>query len=184
MKEPSLSLETLREIALDQHGFVTTIQALEAGVTKPNLSNLVSRGRLERVVHGVYRVPQIPHTQYGAYMLALLWTGVPEAALSHETALDAYAVSDINPHKIHVTVDKSRRIKRAGGASYLLHKENLVSQQKTWWEQMPIVKLPTAIEQCIAYGTPSYLLRQAIGSGRRIGLVSAEKEKSLTHQLE
>jgi len=184
MEKPLLDLEKLREIALDQHGLVTTAQALELGITKPNLSNLTRRGRLERVAHGVYRVPQIPYTQYEPYMLALLWTGASEATLSHETALDAYEVSDINPHKIHITINKGKRIRRTGGTKYILHKQNLIQEQKTWWEQMPIVRLPVAIEQCIDYGTPTYLLRQAIESGKRTGLVTAKKKIILTQKLE
>lgn len=52
-------LERLREVALDQHGFVTTAQAMEEGVSHADLSTMVARDRLEHVAHGVYRVPQV-----------------------------------------------------------------------------------------------------------------------------
>jgi predicted transcriptional regulator of viral defense system len=39
-------------------------------------------------------------------MKAVLCAGFPEACLSHDTALDAYGVSDINPTAIHITVAK------------------------------------------------------------------------------
>jgi predicted transcriptional regulator of viral defense system len=45
---------------------------------------LSSRGQLERVAQGVYRFPQLPVTEYDPYMLAVLWTGVPAACLSHD----------------------------------------------------------------------------------------------------
>ena len=45
-------------------------------------------------------------------MLAVLWTGAPEAALSHETALAVRGYGDINPGKVHVTVRAGRRIRR------------------------------------------------------------------------
>jgi len=184
MVEAITNIEVLREIALDQHGFVTTGQALEAGVTYASLSMLTKRGRLERVAHGIYRVPQVPATQYDRYMLAVLWTGVPEAALSHDTALDAYGVCDINPTSIHVTVSKGRRIKRNGGDRYTLHRQDLTAEQITWWEQIPIVTLPTAIEQCANGNTPDYLLTQAIDNGKRMGLLTDKKADELANKLQ
>lgn len=53
MSEVVTYLERLRELALDQHGFVTTAQALTDGVPQTELSKLVARERLERVAHGV-----------------------------------------------------------------------------------------------------------------------------------
>ena len=105
MNEVVFDIDRLREVALDQYGFVTTAQAEEAGVSAPSLAMLVKRGRLERVVRSVYRVPQVPPSSFDRFMLALLWTGCDEAALSHETALDAYDVCDVNPTSIHVVVD-------------------------------------------------------------------------------
>lgn len=102
-------LERLREVALDQHGLVTTVQAVESGVSHAELSTMVARGRLQRVAHGVYRVPQVPDTEYDEYQLAVFWTGVPEGCLSHDTALEAWSVSDINPDRIHVSVGHQRR---------------------------------------------------------------------------
>ena len=115
MNEVVFDIDRLREVALDQYGFVTTAQAEEAGVSAPSLAMLVKRGRLERVVRSVYRVPQVPPASFDRFMLALLWTGCDEAALSHETALDAYDVCDVNPTSIHVVVDGGRRIRRKGG---------------------------------------------------------------------
>ena len=183
MKEIVWNIEALRDIALDQYGYVTTQQALDAGVTKPTLSKLMKRDRLERVAHGVYRVPQVAPTTRDRYMLALLWTGAPEAVLSHETALDAYEVSDINPTTIHVTVDKSRRIRREGGQGYKLHYETLQKDQIGWWEEIPTVKLATAIWQCIEMGTPSYLIDQAIENGRKQGRLLQREVESLTKEI-
>jgi len=184
MTESVWNIDKLREIAIDQLGFVTTEQAGSVGVTRHALSMLVKRGRLERVAFGVYRVPQIPHTQYDSFMLAVLWSGTPEAVLSHETALAAYDVSDINPFKIHITLPKGRRINRHGGEKYILHYQDLDPRQKAWWERIPIVTLPTAIKQCISYGTPSYLVRQAIENGTKRGLVLPNEKENFMKMLE
>ena len=80
MNEVVTYLERLREIALDQHGFVTTAQAVVEGIPKTELPKLAARGRIERVAHGVYRVPQVPATAHDNWALAVLWTGAAEAS--------------------------------------------------------------------------------------------------------
>ncbi len=171
-------LERLREVALDQHGFVTTAQALEEGVSHAEMSTMVARDRLERVVHGVYRVPQVAETEFDQYQLAVLWTGASEACLSHETALSAWEVSDINPDRIHLTVARRRRIRRAGGELYVVHHQDLDARQVTRWQGIPTANVPTAIVQCIASGVPTYLIRQALErAGRTSRLPTADAEQ-------
>lgn len=177
-------LERLREVALDQYGYVTTAQALGVGVPHPQLSKMVTRGRLARVAHGVYQVPQVPTTQYGPFMLAVLWTGAPEACLSHDTALAAWDISDINPTAIHLTVGRHRRIARAGGEGYVLHHQDLGDGQRTWWEGIPIVTVPAAVAQCLDTGVPTYLLRQALERGRRTGALTSADHEALAARLE
>ena len=184
MIETITNIDKLREIALDQHGLVTYQQAIDEGVSQPALSKLLSRNRLERAAYGVYRVPQVPVTQCTRFMLAVLWTGVPEACLSHDSALDAYEVCDINPTLIHITVAKKRRIAKQGGEGYVLHKQDLEQKQITWWEQIPITTLPVTIEQCVKGKVPTYLLRQAIERGAKIGKVLPEDKERLLELLE
>lgn len=177
-------LELLREVALDQHGFVTTAQAVAEGVSHAELSMMVARDRLERVAHGVYRVPQVPETEADQYQLAVLWTGVPEACLSHDTALAVWEVSDINPDRIYLTVARRRRLRRAGGQRYVVNYDDLQEDQVTWWQGIPTVDVPTAIAQCIDTGVASYLIRQALDrSGRTSRLPATERER-LTAELE
>ncbi len=184
MAEVLTYLERLREIALDQHGLVTTAQAVADGIPRTELPKLAGRGRIERVAHGVYRIPQVPATPYDNWALAVLWTGVEEACLSHETALAAWDVSDVNPDQIHLTVGEHRRLRRAGGERYVIHQRDLDPSQRTWWEGIPITGLPTTIADCIATGTPSYLIRQAIERGGRTSLLPAPDRDQLTRLLE
>ena len=41
----------------------------------------------------------------------------------------------------------------------------------------------TAIDQCIAYGTPTYLLRQAIDNGHTRGYLRTDERDQLTRAL-
>jgi predicted transcriptional regulator of viral defense system len=184
MAKKSLARDELWDVATTQLGFVTAQQAGALGVDKFALQMLVQRGTLIRVAHGVYRFPRFPVGQYDPYMLAVLWTRAPEACLSHETALDAYEISDVNPNRIHVTVAKHRRLRRMGGDDYVIHREDLAPTQIGWWQEIPTVTPATAIAQCIAYGTPTYLLRQAIDRGHLKGYLKAAERAELAKALE
>lgn len=184
MKETLTDIEKLREIALDQHGYVTTAQAQEAGVSRPSLTYLVKHGRIERACHGIYRVGQVPYTEHDAKHLALLWADPGSAVLGYDTALDTYGVCNINPTKIHVVVRKGKRISRAGGDAYRVYKEDLPPSDLSWWEGMRVVKLPVALRQCIDAGLPTYLAEQAIERGRASGLLSSAQVKELRERLE
>lgn len=184
MKPKGLARDELWDMAATQHGFVTARQATESGIDKHALQMLVRRGTLDRAAHGVYRFPQYPVGEYDNFMLAVLWTRVPEAVLSHETALDAYGISDVNPNRIHVTVGKQRRLRREDGDEYVIHYEDLAPEDVGWWQEIPSVTPAAAIAQCLAYGTPTYLLRQAIERGHGQGHLKATERDALTKTLE
>lgn len=181
---PVTKLERLREVALDQHGFVTTAQALHEGVSHAEMSTMVARSRLERAAHGVYRVPQVPETEQDEYQLAVLWTGAPEACLSHDTALAVWEISDINPDRIHVTVARHRRLRRAGGERYIVHRDDVDKKRVTWWQGIRTVDVATAISQCIASGVASYLIRQAIDHAGRTSRLPSTERVRLENELD
>jgi len=184
MGELVTDLERLREAAQDQYGYVATGQALEVGVSSASVSMMVRRGRLEKVSRGLYRVPQTPATQYDPLMKAVMWTGFAEACLSHDSALDAWEISDILPDQIHVTVAARRRIARDVPHGYVIHREDLPPDQVTWWQGIPTATPATAIRQCLESGVPTYLIRQAIERSARTGVVLAPAREELTRLME
>ncbi|MCH4184464.1 MAG: type IV toxin-antitoxin system AbiEi family antitoxin domain-containing protein [Eggerthellaceae bacterium] len=183
MNEIVTDMDKLRDIALDQYGYVTTQQALKEGVSYASLSMMVKRGRLERECFGVYQVPQVTYTQFNRYMLAVLWTGAPETVLSHDTALDLYGVCDINPLAIHITIGKKHRINRNNRLNYIVHHQDLKKDQTSWVESLPVVTLAMAIEQCLET-VPIYLLKQAVEVGTKRGLLLTEETDSLLGKIE
>lgn len=176
--------ERLLEEAFERHGFVTRADALRDGHSPNALRMLIARGALQKVAHGVYRMPVVPASEYDNLHLAVLWTGVENAALSHETALSLYELSDVNPDRIHVTVPTHRRIRRSGAQGIEVHHQDLEPRQIGWFEQIPTVKPATAIEQCIESGTPTYLLRQALHGARESGRITADEGERLGRRLE
>lgn len=177
MEQRRLAPDVLWEAAAAQHGFVTAGQAIDLGITRRSVNQLVYRGTLERASLGVYRFAKYPASFADPYMLAVLWTRAEEAALSHETALDVYGVCDVNPGVIHITVGAHRRIRRLNSAQYVIHRQDFDGRQFTWWEEVRIVTLATAIRQCLDVGTPTYLLRQAVQNGHSEGrLATADRD--------
>lgn len=143
------------------------------GVPVVELGKLAARGKLQRVAYGLYRFPEWPAGPRDYLMEAVLWARDPAAALSHETALDAYELSDVNPDLIHVTIPQRVKAMRRTEtpAAYVIHQEDLAPAQRTFWEQIPIVIPATAIDQCIAGGVRSDLIRQALEQARDRGLI-------------
>lgn len=177
-------LDDLRELALDQHGFVTRAQARGLGVTDADLSKLTARGRITRPVRGVYRIPGTPATEADAYQLAVLWTGEPEACLSHETALDVWGVAESLPEKTHLTVPRNKRIRREGGVGYVVHYQDLDTRCRGWHEGLPVVCLSVALRQSLEYGVPSRTLRRAAEIGLQKNLITKTEHAMFIKALE
>ncbi len=172
----------LWDVALDQHGFVTTNDARTLGVNPLELVKLAARNQLLKVGHGIYRFPQLPTESLDSYMLAVLWArGI--GVISHDTALDLHELCEINPDRIHLTVP-GRRPRRAGGDGYVVHHGVLAPDEITRHEGIPIVKPAVAIRQAIASGVRSGLLHTAIETARGRGLISRTVENDLLVQLE
>lgn len=176
----------LWDVAVDQYGYVTGADAHQLGAAVVELGKLAARGRLTRVAYGLYRFPEWPTGSRDHLMEAVLWTRNPNAALSHDTALDVYELSDINPAGIHLTVPRKpgplRR--RQTPAAYVVHYQDLEPSQRGYWEQIPTVTVSTAIDQCIASGTRPDLIRQAITEAHEQGLIDPETAARATVRLD
>lgn len=100
--------EIVREIALDNYGFVTTREAAEAGVPAIELPKLAARGGLENVAYGLYRVTDVPRTAFDQFAEALLRVG-EGAYLYGESVLALFRLADVNPRTIKVAVNRRAR---------------------------------------------------------------------------
>lgn len=177
-------INRLREIALDQHGMVTNKQAQEAGVSGASLAMLHKRGDVERVASGVYRVSLTERSPHEDLMLAILWAGFPEAALSHETALDVWDVCDANPMQIDVCIRNNRRIRKKPIEGGRLHREDLSPSDITFVDGIRTVRPHIAIRQCIESGTQTRIVEQAISNARARGLITPLLQEELLTLLE
>jgi predicted transcriptional regulator of viral defense system len=180
---PGTIYNNLADIAADQYGFVTTADARNSGIDPHRLLEMAKRGQLDRCGTGVYRVPLIPATSLDSYMLATLWPRKASAVISHDSALDLYGLSDVNPAKIHITVPRDHRPRRQIPQQYEIHREDLAPEEITSREGIPVVTPSKAIRQAHTAHLGLELLHQAIEDGQEQGLLNRQEAKELKATL-
>ncbi len=123
----------LYDIAEQQAGYFTASQALQAGYSRASQHYHHKAGNWRREGHGIYRLERFPRTPDEHYVRLMLWSrdrnGNTQAAISHETALQAYELSDTMPAKTHITVPKSFRKQPPAGVK--LHRQELTASDVT-----------------------------------------------------
>jgi len=134
---PGAAFNQLADLAADQYGFVSQHDARELGIQPMTLIRMAERGTLERRGHGLYRLRYFPVSPLDSYMEATLWPRGVRGVLSHETALQLYELSDVNPSKIHITVPPGHRIRREIPTLYRVHHEALADGAITFTGQEP-----------------------------------------------
>jgi predicted transcriptional regulator of viral defense system len=176
---PGRVYNILHDHAVEQHGFVTTRDAVGLGVKPRRLDVMADRGVVERVSRGVFRFPDVPAGPLDQYAAAVLWPLEVRGVLSHATALDLHGLSDINPSRIDVTVPRGFRTTRTSPPVMRLHHEALAAEEITWHEGIPIVSVYRAILGSIDQHVGWNLIEQAIDTGRRRGRLTPERTDEL-----
>jgi predicted transcriptional regulator of viral defense system len=93
----------LEAFALLQHGYFHRRDAHTFGLSDALLSYHTRTGRFERCLPAVYRLRIAPLDVDDNFVQAWVWTGY-RGALSHESALEIYELSDVAPSWLHVTL--------------------------------------------------------------------------------
>lgn len=101
--------EPLREVAADQAGVVSRVQAFQAGLTKAGIAWQLHRSRWRQLHRGVYAVFTGEPGREAALWAAVLRVG-PGAVLSHHTAAELARLTDRPSDLLHVTVPAERRV--------------------------------------------------------------------------
>jgi hypothetical protein len=96
-------------LASSQHGLVTRVQLLGAGVTKDQIQHRVERGLLLRVHRGVYRVGHRAPSLEAYYLAAVLAAG-DEARLSGRAAAHLLGLLKRHVPPPEVTAPVRRRV--------------------------------------------------------------------------
>lgn len=170
--------DIVREIALDQYGYVTIKQAAEAGVPAVELPKLAARGGLKNVAYGLYRVPDAPASAFDQFAEALLRAG--EGSYLHgDSVLALFGLADVNPRRIRVAVRKRTRPKLPAFIELTLAKGDVVTTQ---YEGLESQRVADAILECRGRIERSRLM-EAAEEARKEGLVTTKEWQRVRKEL-
>jgi predicted transcriptional regulator of viral defense system len=120
-------------------------------------------------------------------MEASLWPGSHsrdvQGVISHESALAFHELSDVSPSKIHITVPRALRIRRAVPRYLSVHHANLDPTEIEWHDGMPVTTPVRTIRDSHAAHAGPALIRQAVDDARRRGLMPAREAAALEAEL-
>ena len=172
--------DLVREIALGEYGFITTKEAVAAGVPAVELRKLAARGALVNVAYGIYRVADAPSSPFDQFAEALLRAG-EGAYLRGDSVLALFRLADVNPRKIRVVALKRTRAQLPdfmdvsgpphGKAPHLTRYEGLLA-----------MSVADAILDCRGQIERARLLAAA-HDARKVGLVTRAEYTRLQREL-
>lgn len=162
--------DTVRRIALDHYGYVTTKAAAAAGVPAVELPKLAARGGLENIGYGLYRVSDIPPHDLDQFAEALLRAG-EGAFLYGESVLALFGLADVNPRKIKVGVHRRTRPRLPAYVELVLVKGEVTT---TNYEGLASQTVADAILECRGR-IEKRRLADAVKEARREGLLTTRE---------
>lgn len=86
---------------------VTAHELAEAGIHRQVLTRLVADGQIERVVRGVYRLPEQSFTEHHGLVLAS--AAVPQATICLLSALQFHSIGTQLPSAVWIAIDRRAR---------------------------------------------------------------------------
>ena len=110
-----MSWEDLLEAAAAQHGYFTTEQAADHGISRRALTWRARQGSAQRIGYGLYRLPHWPPDPSDE--LYALQAIAPFGTFSHDTALTLLGLTDIIPSTIHFTIPETSRLRSRPGVT-------------------------------------------------------------------
>jgi predicted transcriptional regulator of viral defense system len=120
----------LYQVAAAQGGYFTAAQARQAGYAYSQQHFHISRGNWLKIDRGLFRLRDFPPGEREDLIRWSLWSrdqkGMPQAVVSHDTALTVHDLSDAMPARVHLTVPPGFRKKAPLGC--VLHKATLVPE--------------------------------------------------------
>ena len=184
---PRTRMDELFALAEEHDGLLTSKEARAAGIQDSVLVRLAQRGRLERMTRGVYRIAHYPADHLAQYREAALWAKAsqgPECiALSHETALLLYGISDANPSRVNLTVPTSARLRRKCPEWVAIHRANLSPQDIGEHEGLPVTTVSRSIMDILLATHRIDVARQSVSDAVREGLLNSAEASSLRRSI-
>ena len=167
-KEPDH--DELYRIAEPQGGYFSSEQAARAGFSRKLLWHYQKTGKLLRVAHGIYRLAHFPASGYEDLFVACLKCG-PQSAISHDSALALYDLSDVLPGEVHVTVPRTASRRRRG---IRMHTNRLRAGDVVRRDGLPVTAVPRTIADAARAGLSEDHVARALRDALRRGLTTKQ----------
>jgi predicted transcriptional regulator of viral defense system len=165
-KSSGTDLLGLEALALERGGYFRREDAHAYGITDRLLSYHTNTGRFERVLPAVFRIARAPISQLDELFLAWVWSRYL-GAISHESALSLFGLSDLLPRRIQVTVPpgESRRSSR-----FTIYRSELKEDEATMYEGVRATTPARSIADAAAAGADPEQIQKAVREGIQRGL--------------
>jgi predicted transcriptional regulator of viral defense system len=169
----------LRDLALDQYGYVTPTDAATVGVPAIELRKIAQRGGLDHVAYGLYRFADIPITEFDTFIEAVLRCG-PDAHLTRDAVLALHGLALVNPRRIRV--GSPHRVRRTLPDSIEVIREQVAPGDLTSYEGIPSTSVRRALLDCCDIVMIDRLVEATEEAGRR-GLVPRHQLTALLDEI-
>lgn len=160
----------LYQIAEPQGGYFTSAQAARTGFSRKLLWHYQKTHKFLRAAHGIYRLGRFPSSRFEDLFVAWLKCG-PKSAISHESALAVYDLSDVVPGQVHVTVPRTASRRRAG---IRIHTNRLRLVDIAHREGLPVTSVPRTLADVARAGLSEDHVAHAIREALQRGLTTKE----------
>ncbi|MBA2460567.1 MAG: hypothetical protein H0V45_02155 [Actinobacteria bacterium] len=143
---------------------MTTAQAEQAGFHRNALRHHTREGgRLERAGRGLYRLRFHPSSPFDHIAAAWMLAGSEIAVVSHESALELYDLSDVIPSKIHLTLPRRYRHRKAPvGVRFHFPREPLTDREIRRVHGLPTTSPERTILDALEAGTQPEQIEMAV----------------------
>jgi len=162
--------------AYQQSGYFNAAQARAHAVSRQLLEHHVRRGRFQRVRRGLYRIHGFPTVEHDDMREAWMAVGIPDALLSHESALALLDLSDNIPDATHVLVPRRHRGLRPSPRVIVHTRPDSEDIAAVWRDGLPLTA-PARTVLDVANQLQPEQLAMAVRQALRRGLVTAGQLK-------
>ncbi len=174
--------EVLGRVAESQAGYVTTKQAEQAGFHRNALRHHAREGgRLEHAGRGLYRLRFYPSSPFDHVAAAWMLAGSEIAVVSHESGLELYDLSDVIPSKVHLTLPRRYRHRKAPvGVRFHYPREPLADGDVRRVHGLPTTSVERTILDSLEAGTQPEQIEMAVRQAVERALTTPKRLRAAT----
>jgi predicted transcriptional regulator of viral defense system len=158
--------------AYQQSGYFNAAQARAHAVSRQLLEHHVRRGHFQRVRRGLYRIHGFPTVEHDDMREAWMAVGIPDALLSHESALALLDLSDNIHDATHILVPRRHRGLRSPPGVIVHTRPDSEDIATVWRDGLPLTA-PARTLLDVADQLQPEQLAMAVRQALRRGLVTS-----------